>query len=144
MNNAIELHGIFNKKGELLIYGKELLQEFGSTNVNKTVLITVRAYKKSASPSFVGFYRNKYLPDIQRAYASKGDLKTLEEIDVYLRSICPVTINEIYNEKKGAYEKNLIKIEDLEQWQLQAFIDYFLRPWAINNLQVRIDSTLIL
>lgn len=144
MENKIELHGIFNEKGELHTYGNELLQDLALKNKGKTVLVTVRVYEKGASPSFIGFYRNKFLPDIQSAYLSKGILKSLDEIDKNLRGICPITYREIYNEKKRGYEKNIIDLEDLEKWQLVVFIDYFLRPWAAENLQVRIDSSLVL
>lgn len=140
----MEMHGKFNSKGELMIYGSEKMSDFGSKNKDKTVLITVRVFEPKSSHAFLGYYRNKFLIDIQRAFALQGNLKSIESIDKMIRGLCPITYKEVYDPEKRKYKISLIDIEDLEKWQMEIFIDKFLRPWALENLNVFIDSTITL
>lgn len=144
MNNQIGISGRTNEEGDLFIHGEDYMNDFRRKNPNKTFLITFRAYEKKSSKAFIGYYRNKILPDVQRAFLEKGVMKSIENIDKELRFSCPATFDEIYDEKKRSYTKKLIDLENLEQFRLILFIDKFLYLHLIQAHNIVIDKTVLL
>lgn len=134
MNNTIEITGVITSKGELKIYDNNKLQDFSAKNKDKTVLVSIRVYDKSSSKAFVGYYHNGILPRVQKELINQGVVKSLDVIDYELRVSSPVT-------NQG---NEILKIEDLEQWQLMVFIDYWLYPHLLDNYSIAIHNTVVL
>lgn len=143
MQNTIEIAGLIDTKGNLQIYDNNKLKSFCNKNKNKTVVITVRSFEKSASKAYIGYYQHKILPSIQKELLNQGVVKSIKNIDEELRQSCPITIREKHNDS-GTIEKSTIQINELEQWQLVVFIDYWLYSHLLDNLNITIHNTAIL
>jgi hypothetical protein len=139
MKNSIRLEGRTDPK--LRFYNESEFDDFVNRNPYKTAIIEITLYEQKSCHAYIGFYRNKLLPDIQQAMYEKGDLMLLDSIDKKLRSLCPTTVNEIYDENSRTYKYELIDLEDLEKWQLTVFIDKFLYKYCAENLDIIIDRT---
>lgn len=144
MDNSITVIGEITSAGKLLTYGQNFIDDFCKKNPNKRAEVCIKVYEKGSTASLIGYYRNKILPDIQKAYYLTGVIKSLEVIDNELRSATPLTVNEKFNSKTNKYEIDIVPLEDLESWKLTAFIDIFIYRFAAENLHVYIDKTVTL
>jgi hypothetical protein len=91
MNNRLTVTGEINTKGEYGLYNIAQLNDFCKNNAGKKLIITFQAEDKKSKNGLIAYYNAKLIPLWQDIFYKIGDIKNEVEIDVYLRSQCPIT-----------------------------------------------------
>lgn len=85
------------------------------------------------------YYFYKIVPEIRNALWQGGTTKTKSETDLYLRSICPITIEEVLNIETWKYDQRIREIIELDNHELVHFLDY-IKQFAAEELSLYIED----
>lgn len=133
---TIRVTGKINEKGKLQIYMGEL-NDFCNKNREKRVLATFTIMGESASQSLKGYYFSYVVPTIRQAMWENGDRRTLEDTDLYLRTISPICRKEQMVGEKWEYE--LKTIHELTNKELIEHINT-IKQFGAENFYVYIND----
>ncbi len=107
--HRVNLVGKIDNKGKLLIANMDELREFGKKWKGQTVIMTADVNPGGPSKALKGYYFNKIVPDFQTIFNDTGDRMSLMDVDIRLRSMCPIMVVEIPMEEAGGFALERIK-----------------------------------
>lgn len=120
------LHGQTNNSGQFLIANKqEMVQHFKNwKNTFFTIEINIHKTHSLSVPLLI-YYKKKVVADFCRAYLDvMGERYTLAQTDTKLTELSPICQKEKYNFDTGKWERETLKVEDLDNQQLVFFIEH--------------------
>lgn len=124
MKETFSIQGQVDADGNLLIINRAEMKDFMIRHKGEAILGMLTAYPTGkAHLGIVGYYKNKIVPDFQKAYKEVGELYTLEETDQKLRELTPITRDERLG-TNGRYYFYIREIEELSQEELCALISH--------------------
>lgn len=101
--------GEVTNKGEYGLYNIAQLNDFCRKNTGKKLIVTFQAEDKNSKNGLIAYYNAKLIPLWQDIFHQNGEIKNTVEVDVYLRSQCPIT--------------RLKSLSELEYSELVMFMD---------------------
>lgn len=132
------LKGQISQSGKLMISGKNEMDDFMKKNAGKRVMITIELFELGSTKAQIGFYYGKILRDVRKGFKETGVLMTEKNVDEFLRSKCPITIDESFD---NGYSFQVKEIEDLSKDEMIEFIEW-VRRFAAENLHTFVYSPL--
>ena len=117
-DNQITILGATTKEGIYGIYNIGMLDDFMKKNPNKRLIITFQVEEKESKNAMIKYYNAATLPMWQKYFFKTGEVKSLKEIDKYLKKVCPSTTEKTSLAKLPKDELHMfldfISIESLE------------------------------
>jgi hypothetical protein len=107
--NRLTITGEVTNKGEYGLYNIAQLNDFCKKHTGKKLIVTFQAEDKNSKNGLIAYYNAKLIPLWQDIFHQNGEIKNTVEVDVYLRSQCPIT--------------RLKSLSELEYSELVMFMD---------------------
>ena len=128
------LVGRINAEGDL-IAPMQLLQDFCNLNRERSVIIRVEVQPQEAGEKIRNYVFGYVIPEMQRILHDNGEDYTRAQTFEYLKSICPVLLEEEYlGNGKGKQRKK--EWEELDKAEVVEFVAWVQRLAAIEFNQI--------
>lgn len=128
------LVGRINAEGDL-IAPMQLLQDFCNLNRERSVIIRVEVQPQEAGEKIRNYVFGYVIPEMQRILHDNGDDYTRAQTFEYLKSICPVFLDEEYL-GNGKWKQRKKEWEELDKAEVVEFVAWVQRLAAIEFNQV--------
>ena len=128
------LVGRINAEGDL-IAPMQLLQDFCNLNRERSVIIRVEVQPQEAGEKIRNYVFGYVIPEMQRILHDNGEDYTRAQTFEYLKSICPVFLDEEYL-GNGKWKQRKKEWEDLDKAEAVEFVAWVQRLAAIEFNQI--------
>lgn len=128
------LVGRINAEGDL-IAPMQLLQDFCNLNRERSVIIRVEVQPQEAGEKIRNYVFGYVIPEMQRILHDNGEDYTRAQTFEYLKSICPVFLDEEYL-GNGKWKQRKKEWEDLDKAEVVEFVAWVQRLAAIEFNQI--------
>ena len=128
------LVGRINAEGDL-IAPMQLLQDFCNLNRERSVIIRVEVQPQEAGEKIRNSVFGYVIPEMQRILHDNGDDYTRAQTFEYLKSICPVFLDEEYL-GDGKWKQRKKEWEELDKAEVVEFVAWVQRLAAIEFNQI--------
>ena len=128
------LVGRINAEGDL-IAPMQLLQDFCNLNRERSVIIRVEVQPQEAGEKIRNYVFGYVIPEMQRILHDNGDDYTRAQTFEYLKSICPVFLDEEYL-GNGKWKQRKKEWEELDKAEVVEFVAWVQRLAAIEVNQI--------
>lgn len=128
------LVGRINAEGDL-IAPMQLLQDFCNLNRERSVIIRVEVQPQEAGEKIRNYVFGYVIPEMQRILHDNGDDYTRAQTFEYLKSICPVFLDEEYL-GNGKWKQRKKEWEELDKAEVVEFVAWVQRLAAIEFNQI--------
>ena len=128
------LVGRINAEGDL-IAPMQLLQDFCNLNRERSVIIRVEVQPHEAGEEIRNYVFGYVIPEMQRILHDNGDDYTRAQTFEYLKSICPVFLDEEYL-GNGKWKQRKKEWEELDKAEVVEFVAWVQRLAAIEFNQI--------
>ena len=128
------LVGRINAEGDL-IAPMQLLQDFCNLNRERSVIIRVEVQPQEAGEKIRNFVFGYVIPEMQRILHDNGEDYTRAQTFEYLKSICPVFLDEEYL-GNGKWKQRKKEWEELDKAEVVEFVAWVQRLAAIEFNQI--------
>ena len=124
--HRVNLVGKIDNKGKLLIANMDELREFGKKWKGESVIMTAEVNPESSSKALQAYYFKKIVPDFQTIFRENlGERMNLQQVDIRLRSVCPVMMEEIPKEETGGFSLERVKaIYEISSSEMVEYIEH--------------------
>ena len=128
------LVGRINAEGDL-IAPMQLLQDFCNLNRERSVIIRVEVQPQEAGEKIRNYVFGYVIPEMQRILHDNGEDHTRAQTFEYLKSICPVFLDEEYL-GNGKWKQRKKEWEELDKAEVVEFVAWVQRLAAIEFNQI--------
>ena len=128
------LVGRINAEGDL-IAPMQLLQDFCNLNRERSVIIRVEVQPQEAGEKIRNYVFGYVIPEMQRILHDNGEDYTRAQTFEYLKSICPVFLDEEYL-GDGKWKQRKKEWEELDKAEVVEFVAWVQRLAAIEFNQI--------
>ena len=128
------LVGRINAEGDL-IAPMQLLQDFCNLNRERSVIIRVEVQPQEAGEKIRNYVFGYVIPEMQRILHDNGEDYTRAQTFEYLKSICPVFLDEEYL-GNGKWKQRKKDWEELDKAEVVEFVAWVQRLAAIEFNQI--------
>ena len=128
------LVGRINAEGDL-IAPMQLLQDFCNLNRERSVIIRVDVQPQEAGEKIRNYVFGYVIPEMQRILHDNGEDYTRAQTFEYLKSICPVFLDEEYL-GNGKWKQRKKEWEELDKAEVVEFVAWVQRLAAIEFNQI--------
>ena len=128
------LVGRINAEGDL-IAPMQLLQDFCNLNRERSVIIRVEVQPQEAGEKIRNYVFGYVIPEMQRILHDNGEDYTRAQTFEYLKSICPVFLDEKYL-GNGKWKQRKKEWEELDKAEVVEFVAWVQRLAAIEFNQI--------
>lgn len=128
------LVGRINAEGDL-IAPMQLLQDFCNLNRERSVIIRVEVQPQEAGENIRNYVFGYVIPEMQRILHDNGEDYTRAQTFEYLKSICPVFLDEEYL-GNGKWKQRKKEWEELDKAEVVEFVAWVQRLAAIEFNQI--------
>ena len=128
------LVGRINAEGDL-IAPMQLLQDFCNLNRERSVIIRVEVQPQEAGEKIRNYVFGYVIPEMQRILHDNGEDYTRAQTFEYLKSICPVFLDEEYL-GNGKWKQRKKEWEELDKADVVEFVAWVQRLAAIEFNQI--------
>ena len=128
------LVGRINADGDL-IAPMQLLQDFCNLNRERSVIIRVEVQPQEAGERIRNYVFGYVIPEMQRILHDNGEDYTRAQTFEYLKSICPVFLDEEYL-GNGKWKQRKKEWEELDKAEIVEFVAWVQRLAAIEFNQI--------
>ena len=128
------LVGRINAEGDL-IAPMQLLQDFCNLNKERSVIIRVDVQPQEAGEKIRNYVFGYVIPEMQRILHDNGEDYTRAQTFEYLKSICPVFLDEEYL-GNGKWKQRKKEWEELDKAEVVEFVAWVQRLAAIEFNQI--------
>ena len=128
------LVGRINAEGDL-IAPMQLLQDFCNLNRERSVIIRVEVQPREAGEKIRNYVFGYVIPEMQRILHDNGEDYTRAQTFEYLKSICPVFLDEEYL-GNGKWKQRKKEWEELDKAEVVEFVAWVQRLAAIEFNQI--------
>ena len=128
------LVGRINAEGDL-IAPMQLLQDFCNLNRERNVIIRVEVQPQEAGEKIRNYVFGYVIPEMQRILHDNGEDYTRAQTFEYLKSICPVFLDEEYL-GNGKWKQRKKEWEELDKAEVVEFVAWVQRLAAIEFNQI--------
>ena len=128
------LVGRINAEGDL-IAPMQLLQDFCNLNRERSVIIRVEVQPQEAGERIRNYVFGYVIPEMQRILHDNGEDYTRAQTFEYLKSICPVFLDEEYL-GNGKWKQRKKEWEELDKAEVVEFVAWAQRLAAIEFNQI--------
>ena len=128
------LVGRINAEGDL-IAPMQLLQDFCNLNRERSVIIRVEVQPQEAGEKIRNYVFGYVIPEMQRILHDNGEDCTRAQTFEYLKSICPVFLDEEYL-GNGKWKQRKKEWEELDKAEVVEFVAWVQRLAAIEFNQI--------
>ena len=128
------LVGRINADGDL-IAPMQLLQDFCNLNRERSVIIRVEVQPQEAGERIRNYVFGYVIPEMQRILHDNGEDYTRAQTFEYLKSICPVFLDEEYL-GNGKWKQRKKEWEELDKAEVVEFVAWVQRLAAIEFNQI--------
>ena len=128
------LVGRINSEGDL-IAPMQLLQDFCNINRERSVIIRVEVQPQEAGERIRNYVFGYVIPEMQRILHDNGEDYTRAQTFEYLKSICPVFLDEEYL-GNGKWKQRKKEWEELDKAEVVEFVAWVQRLAAIEFNQI--------
>lgn len=128
------LVGRINAEGNL-IAPMQLLQDFCNLNRERSVIIRVEVQPQEAGEKIRNYVFGYVIPEMQRILHDNGEDYTRAQTFEYLKSICPVFLDEEYL-GNGKWKQRKKEWEELDKAEVVEFVAWVQRLAAIEFNQI--------
>ena len=128
------LVGRINAEGDL-IAPMQLLQDFCNLNRERSVIIRVEVQPQEAGEKIRNYVFGYVIPEMQRILHDNGEDYTRAQTFEYLKSICPVFLDEEYL-GNGKWKQRKKEWEELDKAEVVEFVAWVQRVAAIEFNQI--------
>ena len=128
------LVGRINAEGDL-IAPMQLLQDFCNLNRERSVIIRVEVQPQEAGEKIRNYVFGYVIPEMQRILHDNGEDYTRAQTFEYLKSICPVFLDEEYL-GNGKWKQRKKEWEELDRAEVVEFVAWVQRLAAIEFNQI--------
>ena len=128
------LVGRINAEGDL-IAPMQLLQDFCNLNRERSVIIRVEVQPQEAGDKIRNYVFGYVIPEMQRILHDNGEDYTKAQTFEYLKSICPVFLDEEYL-GNGKWKQRKKVWEELDKAEIVEFVAWVQRLAAIEFNQI--------
>lgn len=128
------LVGRINAEGDL-IAPMQLLQDFCNLNRERSVIIRVEVQPQEAGEKIRNYVFGYVIPEMQRILHDNGEDYTRAQTFEYLKSICPVFLDEEYL-GNGKWKQHKKEWEELDKAEVVEFVAWVQRLAAIEFNQI--------
>ena len=128
------LVGRINAEGDL-IAPMQLLQDFCNLNRERSVIIRVEVQPQEAGERIRNYVFGYVIPEMQRILHDNGEDYTKAQTFEYLKSICPVFLDEEYL-GNGKWKQRKKEWEELDKAEVVEFVAWVQRLAAIEFNQI--------
>lgn len=128
------LVGRINAEGDL-IAPMQLLQDFCNLNRERSVIIRVEVQPQESGENIRNYVFGYVIPEMQRILHDNGEDYTRAQTFEYLKSICPVFLDEEYL-GNGKWEQRKKEWEELDKAEVVEFVAWVQRLAAIEFNQI--------
>lgn len=128
------LVGRINAEGDL-IAPMQLLQDFCNLNRERSVIIRVEVQPQEAGKKIRNYVFGYVIPEMQRILHDNGEDYTRAQTFEYLKSICPVFLDEEYL-GNGKWKQRKKEWEELDKAEVVEFVAWVQRLAAIEFNQI--------
>ena len=128
------LVGRINAEGDL-IAPMQLLQDFCNLNRERSVIIRVEVQPQEAGEKIRNYVFGYDIPEMQRILHDNGEDYTRAQTFEYLKSICPVFLDEEYL-GNGKWKQRKKEWEELDKAEVVEFVAWVQRLAAIEFNQI--------
>ena len=132
------LVGRINAEGDL-IAPMQLLQDFCNLNRERSVIIRVEVQPQEAGEKIRNYVFGYVIPEMQRILHDNGEDYTRAQTFEYLKSICPVFLDEEYL-GNGKWKQRKKEWEELDKAEVVEFVAWVQRLAAIEFNQIIQDQ----
>lgn len=124
-------------KGQLKLDNNLELQEFARQHPNKVCIVRVELLPVAPSLKSFHYYWVYICPEVQRALYEKGERKSLEQVDRWIREQCPITQDQKWDGEK--LRKRVKELDEISTEEFNEMIEW-LKEYAAENLDVYIEE----
>lgn len=128
------LVGRINAEGDL-IAPMQLLQDFCNLNRERSVILRVEVQPQEAGERIRNYVFGYVIPEMQRILHDNGEDYTRAQTFEYLKSICPVFLDEEYL-GNGKWKQRKKEWEELDKAEVVEFVAWVQRLAAIEFNQI--------
>lgn len=128
------LVGRINAEGDL-IAPMQLLQDFCNLNRERSVIIRIDVQPQEAGEKIRNYVFGYVIPEMQRILHDNGEDYTRAQTFEYLKSICPVFLDEEYL-GNGKWKQRKKEWEELDKAEVVEFVAWVQRLAAIEFNQI--------
>lgn len=128
------LVGRINAEGDL-IAPMQLLQDFCNLNRERSVIIRVEVQPQEAGEKIRNYVFGYVIPEMQRILHDNGEDYTRAQTFEYLKSICPVFLDEEYL-GNGKWKQRKKEWEELDKAEVVEFVAWVQRLAAMEFNQI--------
>lgn len=128
------LVGRINAEGDL-IAPMQLLQDFCNLNRERSVIIRVEVQPQEAGEKIRNYVFGYVIPEMQRILHDNGEDYTRAQTFEYLKTICPVFLDEEYL-GNGKWKQRKKEWEELDKAEVVEFVAWVQRLAAIEFNQI--------
>ena len=128
------LVGRINAEGDL-IAPMQFLQDFCNLNRERSVIIRVEVQPQEAGEKIRNYVFGYVIPEMQRILHDNGEDYTRAQTFEYLKSICPVFLDEEYL-GNGKWKQRKKEWEELDKAEVVEFVAWVQRLAAIEFNQI--------
>ena len=128
------LVGRINAEGDL-IAPMQLLQDFCNLNRERSVIIRVEVQPQEPGERIRNYVFGYVIPEMQRILHDNGEDYTRAQTFEYLKSICPVFLEEEYL-GNGKWKQRKKEWEELDKAEVVEFVAWVQRLAAIEFNQI--------
>ena len=128
------LVGRINAEGDL-IAPMQLLQDFCNLNRERSVIIRVEVQPQEAGEKIRNYVFGYVIPEMQRILHDNGEDYTRAQTFEYLKSVCPVFLDEEYL-GNGKWKQRKKEWEELDKAEVVEFVAWVQRLAAIEFNQI--------
>ena len=128
------LVGRISAEGDL-IAPMQLLQDFCNLNRERSVIIRVEVQPQEAGEKIRNYVFGYVIPEMQRILHDNGEDYTRAQTFEYLKSICPVFLDEEYL-GNGKWKQRKKEWEELDKAEVVEFVAWVQRLAAIEFNQI--------
>ena len=128
------LVGRINAEGDL-IAPMQLLQDFCNLNRERSVIIRIEVQPQEAGEKIRNYVFGYVIPEMQRILHDNGEDYTRAQTFEYLKSICPVFLDEEYL-GNGKWKQRKKEWEELDKAEVVEFVAWVQRLAAIEFNQI--------
>lgn len=123
------LYGRISPKGELKIH-TDLMADFCRMHQGKAVIIRIEIQPTEPTDKQKAYYWGYIVPEVQGALMEIGEVKTKEQTDAYLRSLCPICEND---------EGRVREFGDLDVAEVGGYLDWVMQ-FAAEELHLPLED----
>lgn len=134
----IAVTGTIDNNGNLRMYMDELKQFF-KMHKGCRVMAKFMVESQGSSEALKGYYYNCVVPSFQEGMWDAGERLTEEEAEIKMRELCPIMLEQEFNENTGKYTTRLREISELSNAELVEYIDH-LKQIAAEEYSIYIED----